>query len=276
MDNIGFAVNVPGKFMNINLIAKLVSSHPTDVLSQIRIDFSMILNLLLSHKPKQIEELLERSFLAWLIKRSRKKKSDQEIVKYGYKHLNKDFTRHLDFLIHKRYAEKTGELTSDGKWASKLRVDQPLMIAECFRLNILPQSDPPLLAAIFASFVNEREFHDAVKEELIPENLLEAFDIVNNNLVHFTQEMAKRKFATRSLFLLPAVVVYHWAMGKSWEDVILISKMQEGNLAMLILRTADNLRHIGALSETFPEAARTAMDAIELIVREPVVIDYRL
>ncbi|HBN26172.1 MAG TPA: ATP-dependent DNA helicase [Desulfobacteraceae bacterium] len=276
MDNIGFAVNVPGKFMNINLVAKLVSAHPSDVLSQIRINFSMILNLLLSHEPKQIEELLQRSFLSWLIKRSRKKKSDSEKAQYGYKHLDKDFTRHLDFLIHKRYAEKTGKLTEDGIWASKLRVDQPLMIAECFRLNILPQSDSPLLAAIFASFVNEREFNEAIKNDLIPENLLEAFDIVNNNLVHFTKEMTEQKFATRDLFLLPAVVIYHWAMGKSWEDVLLISKMQEGNLAMLILRTADNLRHIGALSETFPEAAKTAMDAIDLIVREPVVIDYQL
>ena len=43
---------------------------------------------------------------------------------------------------------------------------------------------------------------------------------------------------------------------------------------MLILRTADNLRHIRALRQVFPDAAETADLAIELILREPVVFDF--
>lgn len=50
--------------------------------------------------------------------------------------------------------------------------------------------------------------------------------------------------------------------------------MAEGNLAMLILRTADNLRHIRGLYEVFPEAAETAGKAIELIMRDPVTGFY--
>jgi hypothetical protein len=49
--------------------------------------------------------------------------------------------------------------------------------------------------------------------------------------------------------------------------------MEEGDLVMLILRTADNLRHIRALRQVFPDAAETADRAIELILREPVVFD---
>jgi hypothetical protein len=40
---------------------------------------------------------------------------------------------------------------------------------------------------------------------------------------------------------------------------------------MLILRTADNLRHIRALTGVFPEAAETAGQAVEMILREPIV-----
>jgi len=40
---------------------------------------------------------------------------------------------------------------------------------------------------------------------------------------------------------------------------------------MLILRTADNLRHIRSLKKVFPQAAETAAKAIECILREPVV-----
>ena len=40
---------------------------------------------------------------------------------------------------------------------------------------------------------------------------------------------------------------------------------------MLILRTADNLRHIRTLHQVFPDAAETAALAVEAILREPVV-----
>jgi len=42
----------------------------------------------------------------------------------------------------------------------------------------------------------------------------------------------------------------------------------------LILRTAENLRQITKLSDTFPEIAKTAKEAIELILKEPVVTLY--
>ncbi len=43
---------------------------------------------------------------------------------------------------------------------------------------------------------------------------------------------------------------------------------------MLILRSADNLRHIQALTYVFPEAAVTAKRAVQLILKYPVVMDY--
>jgi hypothetical protein len=49
--------------------------------------------------------------------------------------------------------------------------------------------------------------------------------------------------------------------------------MEEGDLVMLILRTADNLRHIRGLRQTFPDAAEAAQQAIELILREPVLFE---
>ena len=73
MDRIGFAVTVPGKFMDVRLIAKLIGTPPTSVVSQIRINFSMVLNLLLSHTPDQIEDILKNSFATYLILHGDKK-----------------------------------------------------------------------------------------------------------------------------------------------------------------------------------------------------------
>ena len=271
MDRIGFAVIIPGKFMDIPFVAKLVNSPSSDVISQIKINFSMVLNLLLSHTPEQIEDLLKKSFAAYLIAKERKKKKQH--IGYDFKYLVSDFLRHLDFLKEKKYVTKIGNLTDDGKWASQLRVDQPLMIAEGFRLGIFHESDPNLLAAIMASFVNEMESDDRIDKEFLPEKLYSYFLMVKSALKPFAKHMMKRGFEVRPLFLRPAAAIYAWASGQSWESAISIAETAEGNFASLILRTADNLRHIRALSQIFPEAAETAAISIDLIMKEPVIMD---
>ncbi|MEA3437672.1 MAG: DEAD/DEAH box helicase, partial [Thermodesulfobacteriota bacterium] len=282
MDNIGFTVAIPGRFMDLRLAARLVTSMPSDVISQIKINFSMVLNLLLSHTPGQIEDLLEKSFATYQIGRKRQKAEGrrQKGKAPGYadagdddKFLWRDFLRHLDFLKEKKYVNSNDRLTDDGIWASQLRVDQPLLLGEGFRLRIFPESDPALLAAIIASLVDERDADDNIDSKIFPKRLLTSFLNVKKRLRPFSKEMASRGFEIRKLYLRPAVAMYAWATGQSWEKVVSVSELEEGTLAMLVLRTADNLRHIRALAGVFPEASITAGTAIELILREPVVAE---
>ena len=64
-DNIGFALVVPGPYQNPQLIYELEDSSPDPIRSQIRINFSMTLNLLLSHTPSEVKDLLDRSLAAY-------------------------------------------------------------------------------------------------------------------------------------------------------------------------------------------------------------------
>jgi superfamily II RNA helicase len=269
MDNIGFALLLPSKFMDVRLMARLFHSTALDVVSQIRINFSMVLNLLLSHNPDQIKDLLKRSFAAYLTRKAAKKKTH----KGSQQSLWRDFLRYLHFLKETGYVTDTGELTADGKWASQLRVDQPLLIAEGFRRGILPISEPHLLAAIVAAFVNERESDSKIPKKRVPKPLLNAFHQVIKGLRPFARHMLDQGFEARPLLLRPVVAIYAWAIGESWEKVGSLAEMEEGDLVMLILRTADNLRHIRGLKQVFPEAAETAASSIELILREPVVYE---
>lgn len=276
MDNIGFALAIPGKFMDIRSIARLINSPASDVISQIKINFSMVLNLLLSHTPSQIEDLLKKSFAAFIIKKQKNIKKSQHsytIETDGYEYLVKDFYRHFNFLKKFDYVKANGVLTHDGRWAAKLRVDQPLMIAEAFKKGIFPESDPILLAAIMAVFVNEGETDDRMRKELIPRNLANLFFDIKDGLRPFLRQMLDSGFEARLFFLRPAVSIFAWASGQPWEKVVALSELEEGDLAMLILRTADNLRHIRALSGVFPEAAETASKSISMIMREPVYFE---
>ena len=134
---------------------------------------------------------------------------------------------HLDFLKETGYVTESGALTGDGVWASRLRVDQPLMIAEGFRLDIFPDSDPALLAAIIALFVNERESDDSIDKAFKPKSLLKNFLNVKNSLLPFATLMTDRGFDVRPLFLRPAVTIYAWAIGQPWEKVLSIAQIEE-------------------------------------------------
>jgi superfamily II RNA helicase len=266
MDHIGFALIIPGRFMDLRLIIQLLDAPPSDVESQIKINFSMVLNLLLSHTPDEIEELLKLSFAGY---RLHHRLSAPEGTTSG--HLWQDFLRHLKFLKKKGYVGQRDALTDEGLWASRLRVDHPLLIAESFRAGLFPRADPRLMAALMAVFVNEKETDDRMDKRLLPRPLLNGYDRLARKMTPFMEEMAAWGFAGRALYLRPAAALYAWASGQAWERVVGISEMDEGNLATLILRTADHLRHVRGLSEVFPEAAATADRAIGLILKDPVV-----
>lgn len=266
MDKIGFAIAIPGRYMDISWVARLTQASPADVVSQIRINFSMVLNLLLSHAPAEIEDLLDRSFANYQIRGDRRNRS----IRFDTKFLWRDFLDHLAFLQAEAYVTADGKLTADGRWASQLRVDRPLLIAEGFRNQIFPDEDPVLLAAIISAFVYDKDTSDRVHPDAVPKTLLKAFQAIRKNLRPFVKRMLENRFEVKPLAFKPAVAMYVWASGQPWEDALAASDMEEGTLAMLALRTAENLRQIRNLAPVFPRAAASAASAIDLMLRDPV------
>ncbi len=479
MDNIGFAVVIPGPFMDGPLVATLLKSPPEDVLSQIRIDFSMVLNLLLSHKPEEIKGILFSSFANYLdlknrdegieerlkesgkrlmdlvphslcgspdsvltlsrrraalrsemrkikedqkkletdlsrianlipgrlfldkrsrlycvIKRHTKKDTngvlacrlkfrrgrkkppktrffapekvlaildkvvnvqsanepttlqsilsrvaseeapsplkslplgDEEISKVkplrdrisllreeldqlicnrcehfavchgrqkgasraalkGFAHLWQaasavrenlwaDFVRQLDFLKAEGYVRDNGTLTDDGRWASQLRIDQPLMIAEGLRLGLFPGSDPALLAGLMATFVYDREIEVEFDQSKAPKEVVNAYNEMKDGLLPLVQRKTVQGFSVRAIPLWAAATIHAWAKGLEWERALRIADMTEGDLAMLVSRTADNLRQVASLTNVYPAIAKTSAQAISLILREPAIFE---
>lgn len=479
-DSIGFAVAIPGKFMELRLVAKLCTMPPEDVISQIKVDFSMVLNLLLSHTPEEIKQIFQRSFSTYLNLASQQQGLDRRLRKAGlaliallgealcagpefvleltrkrialiseikelrhrfkrlesrlsktanlvpgrlfldrrgrmycaikpqsrrdeqgvlacrvkqgvprrgkhvkmrwfrpekvshildrvlklpppedlhrvvslfaetsqteapaildhlplgeseasalrplhgrillleqeldrlicnqcshfrmchgkpkgsFRHVLEDFAfmwdvanavrmrlwngfvKHLEFLKDEGFVTEDDKLTHDGMWASQLRLDQPLMIAEGLRMGLLPGSDPALLAALVAPFVYDRETEVKLDESKIPKRLLEAYDKMRRALSPLIERKTVRGFEVRPIPLWPAATIYAWANGQPWERVLEIAGMAEGDLAMLVSRAADNLRQIASLTKVYPAIARSAVEAIAIILREPVVTD---
>nr|WP_319492658.1 DEAD/DEAH box helicase [uncultured Desulfobacter sp.] len=283
MDNIGFATLLPGKYMDVSLVAKLINAPPSNVESQIKIDFSMVLNLLLSNTPEQVRTLLEKSFASYLIAIGAKagKSGRTARKKFGndMEFLWLDFTEHMDFLIQEGFVTPEGAkpcaLTEDGIWASKLRIDSPLLVAQSLRDKLLPERDPALLAAMMASFVNEKEFKDDMLfDTALSKRLKDSFLELRRGLKPFAMTMLKSGFPAPNLFIQPATLVYAWAHDTPWDELMHKSDFAEGDFARLILRTAENLRQMTHLNQDFPVIAKTAAEAVDMILKAPVVTEF--
>ena len=268
-DNIGFAMVVPGKYMDVRHVARMLKAPAADVHSQIRINFSMALNLLLSHTPEEVESLLHRSLAAF--QRHGEAMGGEQAA---HTHLWNDFQRHINFLQVTGFVDPKGRLTDDGNWAAQLRIDQPLLVAEGLRLGLFPDEKPALLAAIMAGMVNDKETDEHLDRKSLPNPLIKAVKKVTRGLHGFAKHMMAHDFDVRPIFYRPTAALYHWASGYPWERTVQAAQMAEGDLAMLTLRTADNLRHMVALQAVFPEMAAAAQQAIEMILRDPVMPEY--
>jgi ATP-dependent RNA helicase HelY len=265
-DRVGFMMVAPGRFMDLVHIRKLLEKKPEAIVSRIRSDFSMILNLLLSQTPEDIRGIFAKSLASY--QRRQGQAPDQP---GGSTDLWSDFQRHLCFLKEEGFVDRADRLTENGVWASKLRLDQPLLIAECLRTKVFPRDDERLMAAVVAPFVYDGEQEMLVIRKELPRRLTRAYDRVMHALEGLAERLKAGGFPVAPLFLWPAAVIYEWAAGGDWDRIIKKAGLTDGDMAMLIMRTADNLRQIASLRETHPETAALAAKAREAILREPVV-----
>ncbi|ADK85967.1 DEAD/DEAH box helicase domain protein [Desulfarculus baarsii DSM 2075] len=181
-----------------------------------------------------------------------------------------DFVRHLEFLRSEGFVDSQGGLTQDGLWASKLRLDQPVLIAQAIRSGALPQNDPVLLAALLALFVDDRERES--DSPYLSQRLREGLATLLADIEPLLERLRQWGFHTPALPMPAASAMFAWALGQEFADVVALYGGAEGDLAALIYRTADNLRQIASLHDTHPALSASAREAVELLLRPPVVL----
>ncbi|MCK9276116.1 MAG: DEAD/DEAH box helicase [Syntrophales bacterium] len=264
LDKIGFMVAFPGRFMDLYHIRSLLAKRPGRISSQIKNDFSMVLNLLLSHRPDEIRIIFEASLADFQPSRKRKPQS---------RSLWQEFNRYLAFLKQEGYVDDRYFLTEKGIWTSQLRLDQPILISQCVEEKVFPEQDPVLLAAVVAPFVYDRSQDIALAKTGIPKKLRRAYSQIIHAVKPVAERMENAGFEVSPLFPWPALAIYHWSRGLDWNLITRTLRIADGDLAMLVTRTADNLQQIASLADTHPKIASCAIEAKKRIMREPVLFE---
>ena len=265
MDKAGFTLIVPGKFMNLELAGDLLRSPPEPLESRITVNFSMVLNLLLSHDPAGIKELLGLSFAAF-------HENPREARKV-HQRLQKEFQRHLSVLQELDYVDKKGVPTDDGRWAAQLRLDHPLLIAELIRRGTFVDLEPQELAGLMAPFVLDKEREVLMSKTLWDETrpLWKKWRRMLRELKPRAQYLYSRGFSVPSVMFWPAAAAYLWCEDVEWTELARHVRADEGDLAMLLLRTADHVRQLLSLADEKPLLAQTARATLPLLMRPPLV-----
>jgi superfamily II RNA helicase len=184
------------------------------------------------------------------------------------------FKRHLRFLKETGFVDEMDRLTPDGFWASKLRLDHPLLIAEAIRKGALSQVSPETTAGCIAPFVWDRvqELELKIKSPIDLKACEVAFEEVLHSIEDMRRLKVKRGFENPPIFFWPAAALYLWAKGIPWQQLLSTIHIDEGDMASLIVRTADHLRQVTNLEGSHPRLASMAHTAIKQILREPVFI----
>jgi len=279
-DRVGFALVIPGPFLDPKLIHRRLRSPPDVIESQIRINFSMVLNLLQSHSPEDIRVLIDRSLAAFQqarrLQARRKKAAGAKAEKVDVREvLWQDFLRHKDFLQETGFVDDQDELTWEGRWAAQLRLDHPLLVAEAIRKGSFEGAAPEIVAAMIAPFVVDGGDRSEELDRALTvrsKDLTRRIDRMRKDLKEPSRLMKRRGFEVSDVPMWPAVAAFLWAKGVSWNALLRAVPLEEGAMSMLIMRTADHLNQIIGLRESHPELAETAREAVPLIFREPVWI----
>ncbi|MBL8149289.1 MAG: hypothetical protein JNN15_05120 [Blastocatellia bacterium] len=169
------------------------------------------------------------------------------------------------------YLDNDWKPTTDGIWASKLRVENTLFVAELMRAGYFETDDARLLAGLVGALAaSDREIDVEYQEG--EEVLIPHFKIAtktSHKLAH-AQGRAGLYFPI-ILDQDAARVVWLWADDHlRWKDMFEQLRADEGDIVRLILRTSDILGQLTYLKNTHRQLAELARDAITLIRRPPI------
>jgi ATP-dependent RNA helicase HelY len=185
------------------------------------------------------------------------------------------FKKHVRFLKEAGFVDERDRLTQDGLWASKLRLDHPLLIAEAIRKGAFSEVSPEIMAGCLAPFVWDRavEMDFRIESPLDLGSLETSFRRTLDLIEDLRHLQVSRGFKSPQIFYWPCVALFLWASGLPWKSLLNVIPVDEGDLTSLMARTADHLRQVTNLSETHPGLSSVAGRAIDLILREPVYIE---
>jgi len=180
------------------------------------------------------------------------------------------FDKRAKVLDHFGYVEFATEIVTErGKWLADLRVDRPLLVGEALSRGVFLDIDHSVLAGLMASLAADAERNYG--ELYLSDNLLEA--VTSLEEVIYDVSKAEWRFGiepVEEINLSAAAAAERWTGGMAWDELVKRTNAEEGDLFRLLSRTGEALMQIAQLKAPNAQAAQTARETADLMLREPI------
>jgi superfamily II RNA helicase len=161
------------------------------------------------------------------------------------------------------------KVTERGRWLADLHIDRPVLVGEALKSGLFASLDTIRLAAIMAALTadEDRDYGELELDDAIVDTLAQFEDI---GFTVATEEWKHGVEPAPELNFSAAATAARWAAGAEWPALVQETRAEEGDLFRLLSRTREALLQVAALRKVHSQAARTAANAAEIILREPV------
>ncbi len=257
IDDVGYVVAIiDPRDTNIDEFMRVSKADTEPILSQFSLSFNTVLNLLASYDDKAIAKILKSNFDYYL-----KQKSSEKQVR-----VMASFNHKKRVLERMAYINPQGELTPKGQFARFIYFEE-LLVGEIFTTDLYKKLSEVELLQLVAGIIYEQRS----KDHFSFKGVQGAYETLVNKIVKINP-FVEKKLNKLSLKRMMAMVGC-WAHGGSFEELLSLSSLAEGDVIRLFRRIIDMIGQIDRATTDYDLKERLR-HCESLIDRDLIAVDF--
>lgn len=237
IDKFGLSVSVLNRRSDdFKKIAHFTQDDVLPIISQFKLSYNTILNMLIRHSQNEINTILKMNFYTF---QQLKGKTDDKKVLISIK---SKFTKSLKFLEKNGFV-KEFKPTQKGHFASNIYSNE-VDISELFATDIKDKLDVYSIILIMLSIVYEHKRQTKFIKKYPDQKMNELKKIINENKILF-----KGKWIKNILFMTS--ISKPLFDGLSFTEILENTNLQEGDLIRLLMQVLDKLEQINKATHDY-------------------------
>ncbi len=255
IDTVGYAVAMVERgYTDLQKLKNMSEKDDIPIMSQFKLSFNTVLNLINNHTPAEREIILKMNFDHFL----RKQESGQQVrIMASYNHKIK-LLKQLGYI-------QGDKLTEKGKFATKIYSNE-LLITELFFSEIYKDLSDAELNILIASVIYEPRGKDFF-----------TLKGINRTFDNIARAISKSSYAQKELNKLfvkrMCRVIGDYTNGVEFRELLELCSLDEGDLIRLIRRVIDMIRQIEKASSDY-EFTERLYSCQDKIYRDVVKFEF--
>ncbi|MCK5283844.1 MAG: DEAD/DEAH box helicase [Nanoarchaeota archaeon] len=239
---------------DVNKVKQITNKDIEPIVSQFRLSFNTVLNLVKNHTDDEIDTILKSNFDYFL-----KQKSDKQV------RITASFNNKVRKLTSMGYTVGGEKLTDKGRFAIHIYFEE-LLISEMFFSSMYKQLSETEINCLIAAIIYEERRSDVFKTGRSKDLYVHILKVIGKN------NYVMRHINKTSLFRLISLI-RSWSDGKEFSELLEFTNLLEGDIIRLFRRMIDVMKQIRKAT-TDPEFREKIRNCIKKIDRDIVKAEF--